>query len=649
MTLLGAPLGASVTPHHASPRRAVTAGARRGAVLLVTAVTLLATLLSGPAAVSGNHVPRIRDQVTDQTGRLSGGTARIQSALDRLASERNIQLFVLFVRTTGNLTAARYAEAVTSENDFGANDALLLVAVDDRTYAMRVSDQINRDVTPAEVDALMSGPFEAALRGGDFPGAVVVAADQVRAAAGNGAPGPGTTTGPVATPVPTGGTVTPVPPSGGGGGGLGFLPILLLLGIGFGIYMLMKRGRSSTGGAQTAVTGAAGGAPAQPLPNLADLGRQANAMLIETDELLRADEQEIGFAEAQFSDVQVKPFRDALARAREELRGAFTTRQQLDDSTPEDDATRAAMLQKIIGHCERARAVVGEQRERLDQLRDLEKTAPDILAGLPAQADAVAARVPASEQALQGELAAAAADLAAARQQMAAGRVANLEPALSQAEAALETARREAGAARPDVLAAMKAANEANRLSDQVLAGVQEAEQRVIRERHAVESAIRNASAAYRVSEDYITARRWGVGGEARTRLAESRRHSSSRSHSPRPTRPRHVRRLLTRSATPTRRTPSRRMTSIATTTPTSGSVPAAASSASPSRSRPVAAVAAPTGAVAGAARSGAPRAARPAGRPPASRAAGSAAEAASVAAPRAAVAGSSSHTLTRA
>ena len=123
-------------------------------------------------------------------------------------------------------------------------------------------------------------------------------------------------------------------------------------------------------------------------------------MLIAIDERTRTADQEAGFVEAEFGEDEAKPFRTAIAEAREELRAAFGVRQKLDDAEPEDPPTRVAMLNEIVERCRRAGAALDRQAARIDELRNLERNAPAILAGLPAQVEAQEGRLPAAETTL---------------------------------------------------------------------------------------------------------------------------------------------------------------------------------------------------------------------------------------------------------
>jgi hypothetical protein len=205
-------------------------------------------------------------------------------------------------------------------------------------------------------------------------------------------PGPGVTP-PVIEP-------TPAPSSSGSGLGaiavLGFIAILVVGG-----WLLFRQRRP--GGAATVAAIPAGG-PNADLAGLRthDLEDLANRTLVETDDAVRDSDQELGFAQAQFGDEAARPFIAAIAAARDDLKRAFTLRQQLDDSTPEDEPTRRGMLTDLIVACRTARGRLRDQTARFDELRALEQQAPAILAGLPAEADALEARLPAAQATLSG-------------------------------------------------------------------------------------------------------------------------------------------------------------------------------------------------------------------------------------------------------
>ncbi|MEJ7748908.1 MAG: hypothetical protein WKF56_06375, partial [Candidatus Limnocylindrales bacterium] len=114
-------------------------------------------------------------------------------------------------------------------------------------------------------------------------------------------------------------------------------------------------------------------------------------------ERIRDARQEVDFAEAQYGAPEVLSLRRAVDAAQAELVAAFTTRQQLDDEVPEDDATRETMLRQIVERTTRAQVTLDRETERIRQLRDLERDAPATLVELPARIEAVEDRLPTAE------------------------------------------------------------------------------------------------------------------------------------------------------------------------------------------------------------------------------------------------------------
>ncbi len=131
-----------------------------------------------------------------------------------------------------------------------------------------------------------------------------------------------------------------------------------------------------------------------------DLAIRANAGLLELDDLVGDMDAEASFAEAEFGESAAAPLRKALDGARQELAASFALRQKLDDATPEDDATRTAMLKEIADRTARGKASLDAQRAAVANLRAIEERAPEILDALPAKADALDARYAAAEATL---------------------------------------------------------------------------------------------------------------------------------------------------------------------------------------------------------------------------------------------------------
>lgn len=549
------------------------------------APALLGALLVALAVSSGAHaqeVPRVNERVTDQAGVIKD-LARVEAAIEALEHDHNVQLWVLVVETTGTETVTGYADAVAEANSFGGNDALLIVAIADRSDALWVGGMLDA-VTDEEIDRLLTTVLEPRLADGEFEAAVAdLASGLGRVVAGELAE-PGSA----------------VDGSDGGGGAGGLLTFLaFIIGVPLAIAGIVKASRFFRRGSGGKKTGAEQGQPA-------DLDQRANALLLETDDALREAEQELGFAEAQFSEADVAPFRQALEEARVEIRAAFELRQTLDDSEPESASERQQLLGELVAHAEKANALLDAEHGRIEQLRNLEKTAPQLLSALPDRIGEAAARLPeaerqyswlqgfaeplsepvegslveaqkriefaretvqealnpaegeapnvvmavrlaqaavaeatvlldgvaqleatvrAAESALQTEIAAAASDLEAARRVAAEGSAGIATDDLARSEALLESARREVAAQRPNVLAALQQAQEANRLADAALVTVREAEEQGKRTAAAFTASLQRAASAYERANNYIAGRRQAVGEEPRTRLREAQRH----------------------------------------------------------------------------------------------------------------------------
>lgn len=361
-----------IPSHHEPDRvRRTIVGALTG---LATAALVLAAL--APAAALAQGEPRLRTAITDEAGVLSAADeTHIGDALRALRDQRNVQLFVAFVTTTGSATVTEFAQSTAVANSLGNNDALLLVAIEDRSDALWVGPSLT-GVTDTGIDGILVNAVEPQLAAGNFADAVIDGAGALSDALVADIPA----TVPPATAAPA----TPATGETGGGTGssrgLDLRPVLAVLLVAGGLFLVgrtlfLRRAASKLDAAERD-----------------RLSREANAALLATDEAVRDADEEVGYAEAQWGEAEAAPYREALARARDELRAAFAVRQQLDDAVPDTPEQRRAMLREIISCTTAANQLLAAQADRLAQLRDLERTAPQGLAALPPAIDALQAR-----------------------------------------------------------------------------------------------------------------------------------------------------------------------------------------------------------------------------------------------------------------
>ena len=200
------------------------------------------------------------------------------------------------------------------------------------------------------------------------------------------------------------------------------------------VVMVLRSRRRRRHGAVVAGPGEA------PPVSLEELRRQANAALVDTDDAVKTSAEEVGFAAAQFGDEQAAPFTAALDGAQADLDQAFKLRKQLDEA--QDEAAQRELLMRILKHTGAANARLDAEADRFDRLRDLERTAPEVLDRLEAQAGELEARRPEVERVL--------AELSGV---YAASAVAPVVTAPADAAERLEFARQQIAAGRDDVAA----------------------------------------------------------------------------------------------------------------------------------------------------------------------------------------------------
>ena len=316
------------------------------AVVLGAILWLLVSIGSAAAAA-----PNIVGGLTDEVGALDVCRVKVLSAQQQLFDQTGTNLFLVYVGSTDGVDMSDYIDQLIdgSNGQVTEKDALLAIATQDRDYQLYTGAQLNDTVGVTELDSVTTTYVLPALRSSDWCAAATGAAVGLQTAIG--------------------GDVTPdTPPAteSSGGGLPGWLiGLVILAGIG-GVAFWFLRGRANRAlfkerGAQE------------------DLGKQASSLLIATDDALRAADQELGFAQAQFGDAQAVPLGKALDEAKAELRQSFLLSQQLDDDTPETPDQRHTMLQEIIDRCTRAQGMVTEQMARISKLRDLAKNVDQVL------------------------------------------------------------------------------------------------------------------------------------------------------------------------------------------------------------------------------------------------------------------------------
>ncbi|OCB41538.1 hypothetical protein A9X02_15925 [Mycobacterium malmoense] len=155
-----------------------------GVIGAILAIGFGGGLLVAPAA--GAQAPfRLADYVTDDAGVLSdSGRAAVTSAVGTLYTDRHIRLWVVYVDDFSGEGAVNWAQRTARASDLGDYDALLAVATASRAYAFLVPTAV-KSVTARQVDDLRHNKIEPALHNGDWSGAAVAAADGLNTSPGS--------------------------------------------------------------------------------------------------------------------------------------------------------------------------------------------------------------------------------------------------------------------------------------------------------------------------------------------------------------------------------------------------------------------------------------------------------------------------------
>ena len=401
----------------------------RLALALTTAAALLlgssaalfgaaaAASATDPVTLAGSRVLDVSDVLSDaQEGDLD-------TSLRGLSSTSGVDLWVAYVPTFTNPSASDdWANQTAQRNGLGPNQYLLAVSTDGRQFYL--SGDSAGPVSENQLGAIEQQRIQPALANGDWAGAAMAARDGLADAVSGG----------------SGGT------DGGGGSGIwGILLVVVLLAVAALVIVIVVRSRRRAGvGGRSggAVTDSAG--PADPLAGVStdELGRRAASALVATDDAIKTSEQELEFARAQFGDAAAAEFQTALSHAKEDLDRAFALKQQLDDRTPDTEADTRAWNAQIIDLCTHANGELDEKAKAFDELRQLEQNAPEALARIRAEHDAVAARQDA-----------AAASLAALQRAYAAEALATIADDPAQAAERLTFAQEHLAAAERDITA----------------------------------------------------------------------------------------------------------------------------------------------------------------------------------------------------
>lgn len=322
------------------------------AVVALGAATSLG--LSAGALVTEDPVDVGGDPFVDTTGDYAGDDAEVTAHLEEENASSPADVYVVVVDSFDGIERGDWSVQAAEASGLGQDDLLIAIAMDDQQWGYAYPD--GYPLSEAEVNQLAQSNLLPALDNGDVAGAAM---------------GFGT-------------AVAQFDPSSGGDGGTqvnvdgsAVLPVVALVGgaavIGGGAW-LVSRGMRSRKKKQGEIA-----AKQQQQLSLDELKQRADIALVQLDDTVQQSEQELAFAGAQFGEDAVRPYREALEKAKGGLREAFALQQQLDDAFPDTDQERHEWSSRILQIAEGAGTELASHAGSFEQLRDLERNAPQVL------------------------------------------------------------------------------------------------------------------------------------------------------------------------------------------------------------------------------------------------------------------------------
>lgn len=221
----------------------------------------------------------------------------------------------------------------------------------------------------------------------------------------------------------------------------------------------------------------------------------------EADAKIASAEQSLAGMRSKYADSALSQVADNIVQAKERL--AFV-----------QNASQTAQQKLGEGEASLAAVAVRAAEESLHQTNVLLDAISKVAANLDEARNGLETAVVDTSQ-----------DLAQAKAMIQSGAHAELAGPVAAVEAALAQVKSEIQGGKIDPIATLQRVETAHQSLDQALTGIRDQQEQARRAQASLQQTIMSAQAQISATSDYITARRGGVGTEARTRLAESQRN----------------------------------------------------------------------------------------------------------------------------
>ena len=526
-------------------------------------------------------------KVVDKAGVLGGKQSEVQDAIKKLGTDHQMNLYVVYVKTFTNPDVpSEWAAAVATNAKLSKNSMLLAVATDSRKY--QLSKPANSAITDAKRDNIIKNAVDPQLRAGDWAQAAIDTAAAIGDAAGGGSGSVPSSNGAgagvlVGTGVVVAGGAgaylyfrnkrkksTQASSASYGPQGAELDPLATL-----SVEELRRKSGSLIIEADDAIKSSEqelGFAQAQygdaAVGNFTKALAEAKAHMSESFKLQQQLDDHIPDTEEQQRSWYGEIIRrsEAALASLQEQKADFDSLRELEKNAPqalaavsagarEADAKIASAEQSLTAlrakYADSALVQVADNitqaKERLAFVQNATATAQEKLTAGEGSLAAVAvraaeeslhqtnvlldaiAKVSASLDEARNGLEAAVVetsqDLAQAKAMIQSGEHPELAGPVAGVEAALGQVKTEIQGGKIDPIATLQRVETAHQALDQSLTGIRNQQDQARRAQASLQQTIMSAQAQISATSDYITARRGGVGTEARTRLAESQRN----------------------------------------------------------------------------------------------------------------------------
>ncbi|GGO94542.1 hypothetical protein [Actinomyces gaoshouyii] len=329
------------------------------------------TAIGDPAAMTAG-APTSGSPATGAAARVVDGASILDNAAAASAVERaakdGITLSIL-TATDETSRAEALAKKEWSAKGMGASDALLVInmpASGSNSYYLATGSDI-----PASKRSELGSAIGSYMRSHDFDGAVAALPRLLAEAKGGSRSGDEGSSGMSATGL--------VLLAGGGAAAAGAAA-----------YAISRRRKSDPSSTQedTVFWNRKKKAPEQagPVP-LDQLIAQAGAALVTADDAMRAADEELSYAQAQFGLSATDSFTEALGQAKAHLSRCFELRKILDDDIPETEPQQRQMYGEILDRCQRAMGAIQAQKQLFEERRGIESALPTSMSETAQRAD----------------------------------------------------------------------------------------------------------------------------------------------------------------------------------------------------------------------------------------------------------------------